>query len=53
MALAMLARAHTTLGDVGAAIRTLARAQPLALAAGRPKLEERLGQLAERLACGD
>ncbi|MEM9071824.1 MAG: protein kinase [Myxococcota bacterium] len=53
MALEMLARAHVELDDVGAAIRTLGRAGPLAAAAGRPLLEERLGEQAKRLARGE
>ena len=50
LALQMLARAHLVLKDVGAAIRTLGRAAPLARAAGRPRLQERLVAEAERLA---
>ncbi len=50
LALQMLARAHLVLRDVGAAIRTLGRAAPLARAAGRPRLQERLVAEAERLA---
>lgn len=50
LALQMLARAHLVLKDVGAAIRTLGRAAPLARAAGRPMLQERLVAEAERLA---
>lgn len=49
-ALAMLARAHVYLGDPGAAIRTLARAQGLAREAGRHVLEARLRARAEELA---
>ena len=51
-ALDMLARAHVALGDVPAAIRTLGRAGPLARAAGRPRLRERLHARADRLARG-
>ena len=52
LVLRMLAEAHVALGDVGAAIRTLGRAAPLALAAGRPQLEQRLLQRADELARG-
>ncbi|MBX3251634.1 MAG: FAD-binding protein, partial [Myxococcales bacterium] len=52
-ALTMLARAHLSLDDVGAAIRTLGRAAPLAAAAGRPRQEARIAELADRLARGE
>ena len=52
IALGILARTHESLGDIGAAIRTLGRAQPLAKAAGRLGLQSRLQQRAERLAAG-
>jgi serine/threonine protein kinase len=53
VALTMLARAHLALDDVGAAIRTLGRAGPLARSAGRPRQEARIAELADRLARGD
>jgi len=52
LALGLLARAHLALDDVGAAIRTLGRAGPLARAAGRLRLETRLQRSAEHLATG-
>ena len=53
MGLDMLARSHVALGDIGAAIRTLGRAVPLASAAGRVRLAEQLQARAERLASGE
>ncbi len=53
MVLQMLARGHLALDDVGAAIRTLGRAGPLAEAAGRPLLHARLRAEAEALARGE
>lgn len=50
MGLDMLARAHLALGDVGAAIRTLGRAAPMADGAGRPRLASQLRARADRLA---
>jgi tetratricopeptide (TPR) repeat protein len=50
MGLDMLARAHLALGDVGAAIRTLGRAAPMADGAGRPRLASQLRARAETLA---
>ncbi len=50
MGLDMLARAHLALGDVGAAIRTLGRAAPMADGAGRPRLASQLRARAESLA---
>lgn len=52
MALRMLASVHVALGDVPAAIRTLGRARPLAVASGQLPLAARLLRAAERLAEG-
>ncbi|MCA9577068.1 MAG: AAA family ATPase, partial [Myxococcales bacterium] len=52
MALRMLAFVHVALGDVPAAIRTLGRARPLAVASGQLPLAARLLRAAERLAEG-
>lgn len=51
--LGLLAEAHVAIGDVGAAIRTLGRAQPFARQGGRLALEGRLAHRAEQLAAGE